>query len=327
MAKIKLLRMIEKRTIGCSATVWVLLSLSLLSSCVTARFTEPITSFRDCINTSSLLIGSYYAELNKFEREIYLDERLYGSTPEEMIVNLTTNGQPTALLGPFSAESIKARTDAIVLLGAYAKQLGDLAGSDAPQRFSEGVKILGDNLFNLQKTFEKLGAGGDSSAKNYSGPIGTIINVIGNIYPNGVRDAQIKMAIEKGAPAVRSVLSLLQKDFVDVIIPLQSTGLKEKLSLRLNYYNSHLDSSFEQKKKMLAEIDAVATRYDAAINANPANLIQTMREVHESLVKYAGSSKEPHILAEFLSDLETFKNHVQEFSKAISQIHNLKKGE
>jgi len=327
MAKIKPLRMIEKRTIGCSAAVLIFLSLSLLSSCVTARFTEPITSFRDCINTSSLVIGSYYAELNKFEREIYLDERLYGSTPEEMIVSLTINGQPTGLLGPFSAESIKARTDAIVLLGTYAKRLGDLAGSDAPQQFSEGVNMLGDNLFNLQKTFEKLDGKGDSSAKNYFGPIGTIINVIGNIYLSGVRETQIKMAIEKGAPAVRNVLSLLQKDFVDVINPLQSTGLKEKLSLRMDYYNSHLDLSFEQRKRMLAEMDAFVTRYDAAINANPANLIQTIRDAHESLVKYAGSSKEPQTLAEFISALETFKNHVQEVSKAISQIRDLKKGE
>jgi hypothetical protein len=327
MAKIKPPRMIDKRTIGCSAAVLVLLSLSLLSSCVTARFTEPITSFRDCINTSSLLIGSYYAELNKFEREIYLDERLYGSTPDEMKVYREIGEHPTALLGKFSAESIAARTDALVLLGTYAKRLGDLAGSDAPQQFSEGVKVLGDNLFNLQKTFERLSTGRDSSAKNYFGPIGTIISVIGNVYLNGVRDTQIKMAIEKGAPAVRNVLSLLQKDFVAVIEPLQSTGLKEKLGLRVDYYNDHLNSSFEQRKKMLAEIDAVVTRYDAAMNANPINLIQTMREAHESLVKYAESSKDPHTLAEFLSALETFKNHIQELSKAVSQLRDLKKGE
>ncbi|MGA2585641.1 MAG: hypothetical protein ABSF88_01235 [Candidatus Aminicenantales bacterium] len=327
MAKIKPPRMIDKRTIGCSAAVLVLLSLSLLSSCVTARFTEPITSFRDCINASSLLIGSYYTELNNFEREIYLDERLYGSTPEEMTVSLTNNGKPTALLGPFSAKSIAARTDAIVLLGTYAQLLGDLAGSDAPQQFSEGAKILGDNLFNLQTTFEKLGAVGDSSAKNYFGPVGTIIGVIGNIYLNGVRDAQIKIAIEKGAPAVRNVLSLLEKDFIDVITPLQSTGLKEELSLRMGYYNSRLNSSFEQRKQMLAEIGVLVARYDTAMNANPVNLIQTMRAAHESLVKYAESPKGLQTFAEFLSALETFKNHVQELSTAINQIRDLKKGE
>ncbi len=327
MAKLKSLRLVEKRTLGCAFIAWLVLSMFLLSGCVTARFAEPITSFRDCLNTSSLLIGSYYAELNKFEREIYLDERLYGSTPEEMKVSLEIGGHPTALLGKFSAESIAARMDALVLLGTYAQRLGDLAGSDAPQQFSEGAKILGDNLFNLQTTFEKLGGKKDPSAKNYFGPIGTIIGVIGNIYLNGLRDAQIKTAIEKGAPAVRDVLNLLQKDFADVILPLQSTGLREKLGLRLGYYNSHLDSSFEQRKKMLDEIDVVVTRYDTAIHANPANLIQTMREAHESLVKYAASSKEPQTLAELLSALETFKNHVQELSKAISQIRDLKKGE
>jgi len=327
MTKMKLPRIGGKRTTGRAFAAGLVISLFLSSGCVTARFSEPITTFGDCINSSSLIIGSYYAELNKFEREIYLDERLFGSTPEEMTASLTRNDRPTGLLGLFSAESIAARTDAMVLLGTYAQRLGELAGSDAPQQFSEGVKILGENLYNLQTTFEKLGAKGDPPAKNYFGPVGTIIGVIGNIYLGGARDAQIKIAIEKGAPAVRDILGLLQKDFIDVITPLQSTGLKEKLNLRLGYYNSHLNSSFEQRKKMLAEIGALVTRYDAAMNANPVNLIQTMRSAHESLVKYAASSKDPQTLAEFLSALETFKNRVRDLSAAIGQIRDLKKGE
>lgn len=310
----------------------MLLSTVLLSGCVTARFTEPITSFRDSINTSSITIGNYYTELNQFEREIYLDERLYDPTKE--VLSTDKEGNPTPLLGaPFSAESIKARTDAIALLGIYAQRLGELAGSEAPKQFAEGAKILGDNLFNLQKTFEKLGKDDegkktiDATANNYSGPIGTIVGVIGSIYIEKQRDAAVKTAIEDGAPAVRTVLALLQKDLTEVIDPLKRTGLKQKLAVRVTDYNENREAiSFEKRKQILAEIDAAASRYEAASNANPANLIQSMSEAHESLVKYAGSPKTPQTFAELLSVLEAFKLHAQEVANAVRQIRDLRKG-
>lgn len=309
----------------------MVLSTVLLTGCVTAHFTEPITSFRDSINTSGAAIGIYYAELNQFEREIYLDERLYNSTKEVFATD--EQGKPTPLIGAlFSAESIKARTDAIALLGVYAQRLGELAGSETPKQFEEGAKILGDNLFNLQKTFEKLGKDDeekktiDTTAKNYSGPIGTIVGVIGRIYLEKQRDAAVKGAIEEGAPAVRKVLSLLQKDLTEVIDPLKRTGLKQKLADRVTYYNDNRKANFEQRRQILAEIDAAASRYEAALTANPANLIQTMSEAHESLVKYAGSPKTPQTFAELLAALETFKNHAQEVANAVKQIRDLRKG-
>lgn len=309
----------------------MLLSTILLTGCVTARFTEPTTSFRDSINTSGAAIGIYYAEINQFEREIYLDERLYDPTKE--VLSIDEQGKPTPLIGAlFSAESIKARTDAIALLGVYAKRLGELAGSEAPKQFAEGTQILGDNLFNLQKTFEKLSKDDeeketiDATAKNYSGPIGTIVGVIGRIYLEKQRDAAVMEAIENGAPAVRTVLALLQKDLTEVIDPLKKLGLKQKLADRVTYYNDNRKASFEQRRQILKEIDAAASRYEAALTANPANLIQTMSEAHESLIKYAGSPETPQTLAELLTALETFKNHTQEVADAVKQIRDLRKG-
>jgi hypothetical protein len=309
----------------------MLLSTVVLTGCVTAHFTEPIASFRDSINTSSATIRIYYVELNQFEREIYLDERLYDPTKEVFATD--EQGQLTPLIGAFfGAESIKARTDAIALLGVYAQRLGELAASEAPKQFAEGTKILGDNLFNLQKTFEKLGKDDeekktiDATAKNYAGPIGRIVGVIGRIYSEKQREAAIKKAIEEGAPAVRTVLALLQKDLTEVIDPLKRLGLKQKLAERVTHYNNNRQASFEQRRQMLAEIDAAASRYEAALTANPANLIQTMSEAHEALVKYAGSPKTPQSFAELLAALETFKSHAQEVANAVKQIRDLRKG-
>ncbi len=255
---------------------------------------------------------------------------MYDST--KTVVATDEHGKPTPLIGAlFSAESIKARTDAIALLGIYATRLGELAGSEAPKQFAEGAKILGDNLFNLQKTFDKLGKDDeekkiiDATAKNYSGPIGTVIGVVGRIYLETQRDAAVQKAIEEGAPAVRTVLSLLQKDLTEVIDPLKTLGLKEELADRVMYYNVNRTATFEQRKQLLAEIDAAASRYETALTANPANLIQTMSEAHESLVKYAGSPKTPQSFAELLAALETFRNQAQEVADAVKQIRDLRK--
>jgi hypothetical protein len=253
-----------------------------------------------------------------------LDDILFDRNAEVLIRN--KDNEPTPLLkGTFSAESIKARTDAIALLGIYAKRLGELSSSEAPRQLEANTRILGDNLYNLQKTFELLNH--DATAKNYTGPVGAIVGVIGNIYLEQQRDAAIKKAIEEGAPSVRKILSLLQTDLVTVIEPLRETGFKQRLADRVTYYNDHRKtSSFEQRKQLLAEINVAASRYDAAVTANPANLIQSMTEAHESLVKYAGSPKTPQNLAELQTALEIFRIRAQETNNAIKQIRDLRKG-
>jgi hypothetical protein len=308
------------RTRCAAALLWPMV---LLGGCITARFDNPVASFRESINTSGAAIATYYTGLNRFEREVYLDGRLYD--PNEVVLATDAQGKPTPLTGAlFSAQSIKARTDAIALLGVYAQRLGELSGSEAPKQFAEGTKVLGEDLANLQKTFEDLG---DASAMDYAAPIGKIVGAIGCMVLEHKREAAVKAAIEEGAPSVRQVLAFLQKDLSRVIDPLKKTGLKQKLAERVVYYNTHRSASFEQRKQMLAEIDIAASRYEAAVTANPANLIQVMSEAHEALVKYAASPKTPGTFAELLAALQTFKSCAQEVAEAVKQIQDLRKGD
>jgi hypothetical protein len=296
-------------------------SLTFLGGCVTTRLTQPVTSFQESINTSACAIGIYYNTLNEFEREIYLDECLYN--PSKEVLSIDASGMPTPLLGKsFNAKSIKARTDAIILLGIYAKRLTELAGSDAPLRFKENATILGDNLFNLQNTFGQLSKS-DVTAKNYTGPIGTLVGVVGNIYLEQKRDAALKTAIEEGAPSVRKILLLLQKDFAEVIDLLKTSGLKEKLAIRVSYYNDHRKSfNFEKRKQLLADIKETGSSYEASVAANPANLVQAMSDAHESLVKYALLPNTPQNLSELLTSLETFKIRADESISAVKKIRD-----
>ena len=88
----------------------------------------------------------------------------------------TTAGALTALSGGiFTAASIKARTDALTLIGLYAQRLSDLAGSDAPTQFSNNVQALGASLSRLDDTFSKINSAHDANAKTYVAPVTALV--------------------------------------------------------------------------------------------------------------------------------------------------------
>lgn len=294
--------------------------------CVTANFKEPITAFQRSIDTAGAAVGTYYAELNQFERDLYLEERLFNEKLEVLATD--KSGMSTPLLGKtFSAESIKARTDAIILLGIYARRLAELAGSDAPARFSVGAKVLGENLDNLASTFSSLR--NDATAPSYAGPTGpiaTIIGVVGKMFLESKRDAALTVAIEQGAPEVTKVLQLLESDLVNVVGPLRQTGAKQILAERVTSYNKNRSKmNQDQRRQALEGIRYAAMQYEIAVAFNPSDLMRGMREAHEALVKYARSDRRPENLAELVSAMEILQNRVQVIAAAVQQLRDLRK--
>jgi len=302
------------------------------SGCVTANFTKPVASLKQSIDTAGSSIGSYYTELNKYERDLYLEGVAYD--PALRAEMMDANGNPTPLLGQkFSSESIKARMDAISLLGTYAGRLAELAGSDAPQKFSSGVTALGTNLYELQTTFANLGAG-DKTAKNYVGPISQLVGVAGEMFLEKKQEDLVKKAIVQGAPKFNAIVDLLEQDMVGVIEPLRSTGLKQTLATRVNAYNNvdgH-DALEERKKMTVAErrdvlnaIQNAADQYDMFVASNPTGVITGMRDAHAALLKYAESKHNPSDFSELLSAVEAFQAKVERMAVAVQQIQALRK--
>ena len=297
-----------------SLFVAVLLSLFIvgLSGCVTAKFSEPITSFQQGINKSSVIVTNYYKRTNDFERDLYLNDCLFNPGKKLLVYE---NGKPTPLLHvTLSPESIKARADALFLIGIYANRLGELVGNKSPEVFRQHAVKLGKNLHNLGKTFAALSKN-DINARHYSGPISKIIGLLGEKYLEKSRDQMIELAIKDGHPAVDKILNQLQNDMNDVIVPLQKTGLRQEISEISVYYNEHRSKlSFSGRKTQLSRIDKIVKGYDKLINSNPANLIQQMKQANDALVKYAKSSQTPKDLAEFVSVLDRFNNEVKIFA-------------
>lgn len=297
-----------------------------LSACTTVNFTEPVASFQQSVDKTGVIVGTYYSELNDFERSIYLEERVLNP---ELDVLLKDKEKPTPLHWTvFSPESIKARLDAISLLGVYGRRLSELAGSDAPTRFSDASQVLGKNLGELADTFKELGdEGNDSTASGYFGPIGTIIGVFGEMIFEAERDKALEAAIKKGAPAVRNALDKLENDLKSIVQPLRDTGTHQILSGRVNYYNIHREEfDLTERRQFIYDIQNSVIQYDIALSFNPSDLIRGMKEAHEALVKFAESDRQPQNLAEVVSAMSVFENRVGQIAAAMDQLRKLRKG-
>jgi hypothetical protein len=240
-------RLLKSRRFGdLFGAISVLLLLLFLAGCTTTNFTQPVASFRQSVNTSTAAIGAYYVNLNAFERQLYLDNIALDPTQK---VGERQNGKPTPLVGEiFQPASIKARMDALSLLGTYAQRLTDLAGGKASQQFSTAANALGEGLIGLDETFSQLSKKEDKTAATYIGPISSLVGCIGKMYQQKQIDADLRKVINDGSKTVDAVLDLIQSDLVNVIKPLQTTGLHERLANHIAYYN-------DNRKKMVFQHD------------------------------------------------------------------------
>ena len=309
-------------------TVLLLVIVSLVTGCMTTNFTQPIASFQKSVNTSSAAIGSYFLNLNEFERQLYLDD--LALNPGKKLETTDEHGLPTPLLGQyFQPTSIKARMDALMLLSVYGQRLADLAGSSAPQQFSDTAKSLDTNLTNLDETFSRLSvATPDKTAAAYVGPISALIGSIGKMFLEQQRDHAISEAVNNGAPAVRRILRLIEQDLVNTVKPLQETGLEQELAESIRYYNDHKNQEMDLqgRKEWLESIHAHAAAYEASLAFNPSGLIQSMRQAHDALVKYANAPRTPQNFNDLLGALQSFDQNAQEAAKEIKQIRQATKG-
>jgi hypothetical protein len=300
------------------------MSLSLLiGGCVTADFKEPVGKFTTAMATANASIGTYFTEMNSFERQAYLKRVLYH--PDADVAAIGTDGKQTGLLPVFPPASIKARQDAISLLTAYGERLAALAGADAPARFEAGSKVLGDNLVSLSANFQKLALdkATDPTADKYITPIAAIVGVFGKMVLEQQRNAALKEAVNTGAPAVEAVLGQIDIDLQKVIDPLIETGVLQQLSDASTYYNTNRQNlSFEQRQAVLDEIDVLAAKYQAAVVARPSDAVDGIRDAHAALVKYANSPRKPQDLNALIEAIDTFNNRLEPVVNAIAKLRS-----
>lgn len=272
----------------------LLLSLVAAAGCVANRFEAPVANFRDQTQATISVLGDFYSSRNSYEQDLYLQDIAADNT---LPVSTADHGKPTPLGGfVFSPASIKARLDALILIGTYADRLNELATTGAPANFQSAASLLGKNLGSLDVTFKQLEGKSDHTANQYIGPVSNLIGTIGQMFLEHKRDELLAKAITDGAPAVDKILSQMRDDMDSIFSIEVITGANDRLSTLIVAYNGERTKlSFEQRTVRLAEIKKAAAEAAAAVDSAPAGLITSMMSTHKALVQFAQSKDKDRI--------------------------------
>jgi hypothetical protein len=267
-----------------------LLGCVMLTGCPNNRYIAPATTFQSSTNQTVSVISAFYASRNSYEAQLYLSE--IAADPSLVVGTTDSAGRPTPLGQPvFSPESIKARLDALSLVGVYASRLYDLANTSAPSSFATAATALGTNLSSLNKTFQNLGAR-DATASAYVGPISSLIGTVGKMYLKSERDRMLKDAIEEGGPQVNLILSQIKDDMDKIFSVEVVTGATEQLATAVVAYNRDRTTlNYDQRVARLAEILAASNAATSATASAPSKLVSSMMDANNALLKSAAAPK------------------------------------
>jgi hypothetical protein len=310
----------RKRTVFCLVDLCMILALFFAVGCAHKNFQQPIANFQQNIEKSAVIISQYYNELNAYERNLYLQERLYN--PDLSIYLKNKNNRPTPLAGTvFSVEGVQARLDSLDLLAAYALRLSALAGSEAPAKAEEASQALGQNLNQLSQTFKKLNKKGDPTAKDYLTPVSSLVGLVGRMYLEAKQEKALTKFVKQGEPSVSGILNNLEKDMGSIVKQARQTGESMMLAERVNYYNLNKSQmTFEERRLLISEINLAAQGRQLALAVDPAKVVQDIRNAHNALVAYAESDKQPKDLSQLAAAMELFANRVDQAAQALKQF-------
>jgi hypothetical protein len=293
------------------------------SGCASAGWPVPIEDFKTTVDKAAGVVSDYYGALNDYERHLYLETAFVDPSLEIVAVDAT--GAPTPLAGRvFSADAIRARTDALALVGVYARRLADLAGSKAPATFATSADALGKELSSLAATFSTLAAT-DARARPYVQPVSTLVGVVGQVFLESKRELALQKAVSDGAPAVDQILRTIETDMAAAIDPLRKSGEKQLLAQLVHDYNLNRKTWTEaRRRRQISDIEKAAQAYSAAVLSNPTDVVSGLREAHTALVAYARSRKAPSDLAAVASAMEIYAQRVERAAQAVRTLRDLR---
>jgi len=298
-------------------------AISILTGCAANRYEAPVSSFRDKTQQTINVLSTFYSSRNSYEVALYLQTVAADSSLR--VETTDASGNPTPLGKPvFSPASIKARLDALTVVGVYANRLYDLANTTAPSKFQSATTALGSNLSSLDKSFQKLQGESDPTANKYVGPISSLVGTIGEMFLERKRDELITKAVTDGAPQVEIILSQVRDD-MDKIFSLEIiTGSNERLATLISAYNNsdRAKLTYEQRMARLNEIEAAFNEVTASIGSAPSGLVASMMEAHKALVQEATSPQKAKMnnLAALNGALQQWTTQIETLSTQIKPL-------
>jgi hypothetical protein len=290
----------------------------LASGC--SNLTPQIASsrFQQSVDASGSTLGSYFTEINDFDRRIYLD-----SLQETAIRGEAKPIEPHRLLGKIlTTEDIQLRVRAVAMLAIYARRLAERSGLDLYASIAPFVAAQGADAQSTKTAQGTRGAPArDPSAAARTAAYTEQIARLESILLEGNQ----RVASEDARDAVQNVLALLDDDVKASMAVVSGLYKADIASGRVDGYNkAYLTLNTLQRQRSLADIDRMIQRHERLSAVNPSELVAGIREVCEALFRFANSNSKTTELRYVIGVAEQLDSRVQRNSELITELRSLR---
>ena len=305
-----------------------------VSACTTINFKEPVTSYTTAMSESAAVFTDYYIQQNEMARTFYFMQIRYHADKHIQLTD--ESGMHTALYFKYSPEGIKARTDAIRLIGAYGNKLAVMAGADSPQRISDSSGGILASVSGLESSFAAL-SGSEATYKSaFAKGSGELVSAVAKMYAEKLQQDALKEAIDTGHSAVNLLLITLQKDLKDFSTKNQKM-YNTQLADLVFIYNLDVDArslsmhsgqplrnrdtkkpqvtilTESQRLALMTQAQSSAALYEGSVANRPDEVIAAMIKANNDLYAFSQNPREKNSLVALNSSLETFNARIRPF--------------
>lgn len=273
----------------------IIVSSILVASCVAcsdpSRFAGPIGEFRAAAIDTRDTVRPLLANVNHLDREQLIQDALADGSE--------VNGQEFAA-PQYAPEDIAARIAVLDLVDLYTMRLAQLADADSNETLDEATGAIGDNLRSLGERIEALGLSEGTTAKNLAAPLSSAFGFVADLWISKLREDAIRETVSAAAPAIDSVLALLQSD-LEGISQVREENAYEAVAQAVEQFNG---SSGQARQRAANSALALARDRDRLGIVPPHELLKEMRTAHQALVD---SVAQPDDDARFETAIESIR--------------------
>ena len=301
----------------------VFIGLGLCGCTTVSVYQSPIASFQAAVNAANDSIRPYLLGVNDLIAEANLYDKVGMDKPwgtEDL-----HEGIPPA--------EIQVRLQALTTIASYANALGTVANAKDVEQLGRAAKSLGDDVNGLNTTIQALASkrGGTSgqgvaarqaATLDLSGPVSSLVTLVGTLVIEQKQKAAIERAILDGEKPVGQLIDLLKADLRALTL-VDDTSLAARQTGMVKLYNE-ARSKTDPKGLIILIDDFVQqnNRIQTLRALQVDSLLSDMGSTHAALVTFAKSSKGPKDLSDLAAQIKVFTAHVRLFGDAVSSIQS-----
>ncbi len=306
-----------------SLLVTAVLTVSLGGCPSNTIYQTPVTKFQTSAVSFTNIVRPYLQNINT----LIVTANLYDEigTGGNWKINDLKNGIPE--------KEIQVRLKALSAITNYANALAAVADSKDIANLKAATNTLGTNINGLSTTIQSLNsdrtsqpptseAGKKAAQLDLSGPVSSIVTLVGTLVIENMQRQAIEDAITKANKPVFEMLDLLKQDLVDLAFVGDAAYSAKKTGLVFLYQKIRVKADPKDLPalidKLVQENNSIETMRALQVDT----LFNDMKAAHIALVTFAQSDKSPKSLSDLAAQIDVFTTHVQLFEQAIASIQS-----